>query len=561
MDTQGPYQLETQIVGSLPIVNHFIDRLHLDELLAQKLATANAQTIDPAQSIGVVLRNIILRRVPVYSLGEWASQYIPELLGLVPDQLPSLNDDRFGRALDVMFDADRASLLTEVVVRAIKEFDLDLSQIHNDSTSITFFGIYENATGNMKRGKRSLKITKGHNKDHRPDLKQLMWLLTVTADGAVPIHYRVCDGNVVDSPTHIETWDAIKELVGRSGFIYVADSKLCTAKNMKYIDTNNGKFITVLPRNRKEDKWFREYVQSHNIPWELVRELKDENDDSQVATWSMFESPIRSSEGFRIVWVWDSQKEERDSQSRQAFIEKAIWNLELLETRLNKPRTRLRARNSVIEEADKAIGEIARRWLEYSITEEKDTKYRQEKRGRPGPETKYKRVAKTRFHVTWSPRDENIAYDARSDGMFPLITNCDDLSLKVILDKYKFQPRLEKRHEQLKSEYAVAPVFLKKETRIEGLLFVYFLALLIQSLIEREVRGNMKLHEVKSLPIYPEDRSCEAPTTPRLLSMFENVEFHQLMSEDAVVQTFRTELSVKQKEVLTAAGVPIEKYL
>ena len=222
MDKTGHYQLETQIIGPLPIVNHFIERLRLDDILAHNLSTANTQKIDPAQSIGIVLRNIILHRVPVYSLGEWASRYIPELLGLVPDQLSSLNDDRVGRALDVLFDADRASLMTEVVIRAIKEFHLDLSQVHNDSTTITFSGVYENATGEMKRGKQTLKITRGHNKDHRPDLKQLMWLLTVTADGAVPIHYRVCDGNVVDSPTHIETWDALRELVGRSDFIYVA---------------------------------------------------------------------------------------------------------------------------------------------------------------------------------------------------------------------------------------------------------------------------------------------------------------------------------------------------
>jgi len=76
-----------------------------------------------------------------------------------------------------------------------------------------------------------------------------------------------------------------------------------------------------------------------------------------------------------------------------------------------------------------------------------------------------------------------IAFDARSDGMFPLITNCEDLSLVEILDKYKYQPWLEKRHEQLKTVYKIAPVLLKSVTRIEGLLFVFFLAMLIQALI------------------------------------------------------------------------------
>jgi len=58
-------------------------------------------------------------------------------------------------------------------------------------------------------------ITFGHSKDHRPDLKQLVWILTVSADGAVPIAYRLADGNTVDDPTHVPTWDGLVALTGR----------------------------------------------------------------------------------------------------------------------------------------------------------------------------------------------------------------------------------------------------------------------------------------------------------------------------------------------------------
>jgi len=72
------------------------------------------------------------------------------------------------------------------VVRAIRVFDVDLDQFHNDSTSITFSGDYRKATGRRIRGMDALKITHGYNTDHRPDLKQLLWILTVSADGGVP---------------------------------------------------------------------------------------------------------------------------------------------------------------------------------------------------------------------------------------------------------------------------------------------------------------------------------------------------------------------------------------
>lgn len=51
-------------------------------------------------------------------------------------------------------------------------------------------GDYTGADGSPRGGKPTAAITFGHNKDHRPDLRQLVWILTVTADGAVPLAHR-----------------------------------------------------------------------------------------------------------------------------------------------------------------------------------------------------------------------------------------------------------------------------------------------------------------------------------------------------------------------------------
>jgi hypothetical protein len=53
-----------------------------------------------------------------------------------------------------------------------------------------------------------------------------------------------------------------------------------------------------------------------------------------------------------------------------------------------------------------------------------------------------------------------VAADALCDGLFPLVTNDETLGLKEALAKYKYQPFVEKRHEQLKSVFRVAPVWL-----------------------------------------------------------------------------------------------------
>src|SRR5262245_36494952 len=96
-------------------------------------------------------------------------------------------------------------------------------------------GNYRAASGRQIRGRTAPAITYGLSKAHRPDLKQLLVVLTMGADGNVPAAFRCADGNTSDTRTHIETWNTLRAVAGRPDFLYVADSKLCSRENMDYI--------------------------------------------------------------------------------------------------------------------------------------------------------------------------------------------------------------------------------------------------------------------------------------------------------------------------------------
>jgi hypothetical protein len=163
--------LQTRWVGGLPLVNHILQRLKVDQLLSCTLPSTGQ--LSHAAALGVLLRNIVLNdRQPLYTHAEWAARAEPSLIGLEEGQAALLNDDRVARALDRLFDADRAALLTELVVGAIKEFTIDLDQLHNDSTTLTLTGEYKAADGGEVRGKPTVVVTYGHNKDHRPYFPQ-----------------------------------------------------------------------------------------------------------------------------------------------------------------------------------------------------------------------------------------------------------------------------------------------------------------------------------------------------------------------------------------------------
>lgn len=229
------------------------------------------------------------------------------MFGVGEEEMQHVGDDRIGRALDRLFDADRAALLTEIVVAIGQRFGVNFDEFHNDSTTVSFYGSYRAASGRQIRGRTAPAITYGHSKIHRPDLKQLLLILTMAADGNVPVAFRCTDGNASDARTHIETWETLRAVAGRPDFLYVADSKLCSRENMDYFDRAGGRFVTVLPRTRLEDQEFRQWIQTHIPAWELVWDRPNPRDrDGPRDRWSVYRAPLLSAEVWPIVWVWST---------------------------------------------------------------------------------------------------------------------------------------------------------------------------------------------------------------------------------------------------------------
>jgi hypothetical protein len=149
---QGDYELDSSLIGAMPIVNHFLTRLGLDDALERTVPHADARVrLAPAKALGVVVRNLAIRHEPIYAMGEWARSYEPALLGLDPGEVRTLNDDRVGRTLTRLFDADRASLVTGVVLDMVRNFQIDCTQLHNDSTTVTFSGAYSGVSAQPVR--------------------------------------------------------------------------------------------------------------------------------------------------------------------------------------------------------------------------------------------------------------------------------------------------------------------------------------------------------------------------------------------------------------------------
>src|SRR5207302_11449145 len=116
-------------------------------------------------------------------------------------------------------------------------------------------------------------------------------------------------------------WDLLYQLVGNADFLYVADCKLASVENMTHIATRGGRFVTVLPRTRKEDKQFRERLRgvAGAVRWKTLYEVKNK-DGELVDRWTVCDDESLSAEGFRLLWYHSTRKAGFDVATRQRRI-------------------------------------------------------------------------------------------------------------------------------------------------------------------------------------------------------------------------------------------------
>jgi hypothetical protein len=318
----------------------------------------------------------------------------------------------------------------------------------------------------------------------------------------------------------------------------------------------------VLPASRTEDRVFRDWVVTNRPDWVEIARRPTRDLEHPEDVVSAHQDYLPSADGHRIIWIHSSAKARRDARRRHQAIARAIAAIDALNLRLASPRCRIKTAVAAETEAREAIAEAnATRWVDIHVEQDTAESFRQARRGRPGPNTAYKKIVTTRLRVRFTVDDTAVAHDAASDGMWPLITNDPDLTPAELFDAYRWQPNLEKRHAQLKGTQLVAPMWLRDPARIEGLLTCHFIAMLLSSLIERTIRNAMTNAGLTELSLYPEDRGCAAPTTARILEIFTGVARHQLTTPDGqVLRTFHPDLTDLQQQVLDLLDIPTSVY-
>jgi transposase len=491
MDAQTRFR--TQTVGALPAIAHYFRELNLAATIDELVPWQG--DVPLGTLVEVLVANRLLQPKALFRVGPWAqSAALTDYYGLTTEQL---NDDRLGRALERL--AEHADTIqAALVLKAIERFELDVTQIHYDLTTVELYGAYE-AAQPEGQPKPTPMPAYGRTKSGRKHVKQVQLGLDVTGDGGVPVGHLPLDGNAAEVTSHLDNLKLLARTLPKGKLLYIADTKLDSPKNLLTIAAREGQFLcggALLPQlqgryleMRGELKVVGYFPQSQA---KLAPEERDQYKAAEVAEQIEGEVDGKAVRlGYRMVFVWSQSKARQEAVTRERHVAKVVAEFEAV--RRNLGRYSLKTTEAIVRRLQAAKGKYSEGALiSYELSRDDGGA----------------------FGLSWQLEPAALERWQHLEGIYVLKTNLPERShpLDQVLRVYKEQSRVERRFHHLKGPLAVAPMFLKNPGRIAGLLCILVWALMVLALMERRVRRELGGKPLYG--IYPEGRPCPSPTGP-----------------------------------------------
>lgn len=464
MDTDR-LQAYIKIVGCLPLLRDFIEKMGFCDVI-DRTCPADKQAL---LSYGAVAKILVANRLsapkPLYKVEDWGKKSgVEEVFGIPASYL---NDDRLGRALEVF--AENASALKGAISLDIAHrFKIGLEHIHWDLTTIHFEGEYEN------QQPEAIKIvyTKDHPKDYRVR-KSIKVGLDVANDGKgpIPVFYEALDGNSSGFVETIRNMENLKKQMQLDRIVRINDRGCFSAKILAETKKAGFDLISSVTLTSSLERITRNAIRGANFQrMSFVGENQKQKSPAEQDGYSAFEfdhtiTHKKESYPVRLIVVKSDGKVRRDQKDRGKHCERIEKGLRELQSKLTKT-------HYTAERIEKKIQKILSRY----------------------PEGKYYRAwmdgVKNQLH--YQIMEERVEEDSTLDGMFLLITTLpkEEYPLDKVFTLFKEQHYIERANHVLKGTLRIRPIYLQNPKRIEGLIFILWLALLCYLLMERVYRMN-----------------------------------------------------------------------
>jgi len=443
-------------LGAIPVLFPILRRLGVAQTVNSHCP--GDQEVSHGTTVEILTLNRLMAPKPLYKVKEWmAKTVLEDTLNVGEEQM---HDTRIGRTLDDLY-PHLDAIWQDIAVRAVLAYDIDLRFIHYDTTSVYFEGAYSD----------SEKIDYGYSRDHRPDAKQVNLGVNVTSETGIPLGYRVLAGRTADQTTPLENLKALRALLDQPAlaerqrdFLLVSDRAML---DREVIAAYAGKQIRWLgPLNANGslkgvmDAVSDEELENHPLAYRPSNQPQDEPLRYHGVLRSATIEYESESVPIQVLVIKSRTKVKLDRERRQTYLDRLTGRLEEIQGLLNT--RRYKRRDYALMQIEKARrGNPAKDLVDIELS---------------GEDAKLK--------LTFQLNQEKLALAKAMDGRYLLGTNDFDLTALEMLTRFKKQEVVERRIKVVKGPVRIRPMFLHKQERIEGLVFIAMLALLVYTILE-----------------------------------------------------------------------------
>jgi transposase len=343
--------------------------------------------------------------------------------------------DRLYRALDKALEHKEA-LETHLAKRWRDLFGAKCDLLLYDLTS-TYF---EGQAGDVP------KAAFGYSRDHRPDCRQLILALVVTAEG-FPLSYEVFEGNRADVSTLEEILDSVERKHGSLGRVWVFDRGIVSEENLALLRRRGAAYLVATPRRKLAA-----------FEQDLLKE-----DWTEVTGRPDIEVKLVERDGEVYVLSRSRERVERERSIRL----RALHGLRDDLTKLSKNvRTgRLRKRDLILLR----LGRLEERW--------------------PNAWPYLKKVELTDAELTWRWDRKKLRSAWLQQGAYLLRTTLTKEAPELLWRQYLQLTEVENVFRTLKSALNLRPIWHRIQSRVEAHIMVAFLGYCLWVCLKQKLKA------------------------------------------------------------------------
>jgi transposase len=486
-------------LGALPVLYAVLELLHVEEIINRHCPT-EAEVSHGGVALVLILNRLIAPRALV-NVADWVGRTVlTQTLGVAADKF---NDDRLGRTLDAIAQ-HKHDIWQDVVHQALVRFNIDLRFIFYDLTAFVMQGEF----------KDSQRVDFGFAHNTPSDKKKIKEELAVAGDGHVPVEYASTSGRTADLATVQDNMDRLCRLLQRRGYpidqvVIIGDrGTLNDAIALKY-DEKGLKYLAGLKAQKKEHLELLKAVPEAHFRAHPLTAARGRYATYGLACSVTFTHAGRSVTHRGLVVIAGPMCHAARQARAQAL---RALRTDLAAVRAKIGGKRCRSVKAVQARADTCLrhSSVGRLMRAEAFT-----------------------TAEGSVDLRWWVDTYALWQAMQSDGRYLLVTNDRRLTPQRMVELYHAKDGVEKCFRVSKQVLRVRPIYVHSDERIEAMLLINMLALLVYSLLEREMRQH-------GLPL----------TTRRLIQQLEDLTLIETQCWDGSVLQRLTPVSPEQRQLI-----------